>query len=860
MDAKGKAKLKLFIGMAAGVGKTYAMLREARSLRDAGTDVIVALAETHGRAETEALLEGLEVLPRARVARGGTIVEELDLEAVLARKPAVAVVDELAHSNSPGMRHPKRWLDVMDLLEAGISVMAAVNIQHLESLADSVELLTKVPISERVPDSAFDRADELQLVDIPPEELIRRLEEGKVYAPEASRAALANFFSLENIAVLRELALRFATQRAGEEVLEAATGGAARPAANGVLVAVGPSPNSEHLIRWARKHAYSERVPWTCLHVETGTPLDEADKARLESNIQLARDLGAIVATVPSDDVAGAILSFAEKNGVATIVTGKSSLERRSIVAPRTIMERVIRGSGKITVVAVQEKPARRGEAARKRAPAERPRPRQYALAALAVAAATVANLALGDYMGYWAASIPYLATISALSLAVGRGPILLAAALSALLWDFLFIPPRYTFYIRSSEDALMLAMYFVIAIVSGFTTSRLKSSERMLRVREERMALVRDLAQELAGARGMESIAAIGKAYAERAFGLPAEFYFGAGELRDAKGAPPPPGPERDAAERCVASRRPAGRGTQSFPAAGAHYAPLEAPSGAIGAIALRLDKSRAWTSDLESFLGTLAKTVSMAAEREALAREAEALALRAESGRLADLLLSAVSHELRTPLTVIKGNAAALAEGGTATEAEGRELAGEILIGAERLDEVVGNLLSMSRVDSGRIKLRREGVEASEIVYPALERSSAELAGRAVAVEIEEPQPVIDCDARLVIEALANLLRNAARHSSPGAPVRLRAFRAGPGMAAIAVEDGGSGVAPAELGRIFERFYRAEGAAPGGLGLGLPICRGIAEAHGGTASARNLEGGGFEVRLELPAEGEGK
>jgi two-component system sensor histidine kinase KdpD len=861
-EAQARPKLKIYFGMSAGVGKTYAMLKEAHLLIEQGADLVVGWVESHGRAETDALLEGLALVPPKKVEYRGISMSEMDLDAIIARRPAIALVDELAHSNAPGSRHPKRYQDVLDLLEAGISVHTTVNIQHLESMADSVELVTLVPIRERVPDSVFDRADEMQMIDIPPHELIKRLDEGRVYTGEASRDAVRNFFTVGNLAVLREIALRQASQLASHQLFEILRGDSTKrssASSQRILVAVSSSPNSESLIRWARRLTYSLRAEWHCVHVESGARLSESDKDRLQKNLDLARSLGARVESVPSADVVSGVLAYARKNGISIIVVGKSGITGgRGPFARRSTTERIIKESGDIAVFAVQEKVSRDFVLARAARKLRSSPWWQYGAAIVAIGATTALGLALSGYAGYWAAAIPYLATISLLALALDRKPVLLAAFLSALLWDFLYIPPRFTFVINRPEDYLMLALYFLLAITSGWATSRLRANERMLLVREERMSLLRDLASELAGTSGIDDIVAIGVPFLERAFD--AEALVMLGKDKDELKTDPEGGwvaldeKAMSAAAYCYNSGRSAGRHTSTLPAVEWHFAPMDTPNGTIGVIGLRQAQGMAWTEDNEKFLRTMVRTLSLAVERELLSERNRANELGKESERIGKLLLDSVSHELRTPLTVIKGSASALADEETARDATTRRaLVDEIAGASERLDAIVENLLSMNRLESGPLALRRTEADAEDLVAAALK--AADLAGHELEIDEASIDAPISCDAGLIVQTLVNLLRNAAGYSGTGSRITVSAG-AERGWARFAVEDDGPGVREADLPRLFDKFFRAERSAPGGTGLGLAICKGIVEAHGGHIEARNLPGRGFAVSFTLPLE----
>jgi len=870
--AETGSEFRIFLGMAAGVGKTYAMLREARVRAEKGLDLVVAWVEPHGRVDTDALLEGLERIPSLKSGPG--YPAELDLDAVLARRPAIALVDELAHSNGAGMRHPKRYQDVLELLEAGIGVWTTVNIQHLESMADSVELLTLVPVNERVPDSVFDRADEVQLIDLPPEELLLRLAEGKVYRGPAIRGALDNFFTPANLSALRELSLRQVSNMASHRTTRHVSGD--RPgvppdsrggSGGAVLVAVGTSPHGQSLLRWGRRLAYALKVDLECVHVETGERQSEADRARLAANLALARDLGARVRTMDSHDVVRGVVGHATELGAFVIVVGKSGLApRRNRFHAPTLSERLVAESAGTPVFAVQERQLRAPlrEKAR-RAGAALPAP--HLLAALAaVILATGLNLFAAPAIGYWSAAIVYLAVISLLGLALEARAVLIAALASAALWDFLFIPPRFTFVISRTEDLLMLALYVLVALTSGVSMSRIKANARLLAVRSSRLSLLGEMAAALSGTTGLGAIAARAEDFFSRAFDAEIRFLLTdpSGDLDEEGGRGELDTKALSAARYAFEKGVPAGRATRTLPASDWHLHPLEATKGRVGVVGLRVRAGRVWSADQEAWLRTMAETVSIALEREVLAAAARDADRSRESERLGSILLDSVTHELRTPLAVVLGSASALRESllepsGQDAASERRrlaDLAEEIVHGARRLDSIVENLLSMGRLETGARRLRLRACDPADLLSSALAETDDELEGGRVTFEAEADLPELRCDEGLVVQVLSNLLRNAAPHSGPDSQVRLGVAREG-GALVFRVRDDGPGVPAPELAHIFEKFRKAKDGFPGGAGLGLSLCKRIVESHGGCIEAVLPENGGFEIRFSLPLSG---
>jgi two-component system sensor histidine kinase KdpD len=677
---------------------------------------------------------------------------------------------------------------------------------------------------------------------------------------------VSNFFTRANLAVLREIALSHASRLASHEVLDIMRGDrglSSAAASQRILVAVGPSPHGESLLRWARRLAYALRADLDCLSIETGEDLPERDKRSLLGNLDLARSLGASVTTLPNPDVAKGVVEFATSINASFIVMGKSGLSKaRNPFRRPSLAERILKESGNVPVFAVQERPVR--EALRRRIAArlEISSPSQYLLSIGAIGVVTLANFLIAGYVGYWGASIPYLAMISLLALFVGRGPVLLAAFLSSALWDILFIPPRFTFVIANPADMLMLGLYFLVAMTAGWFTGKLKTSERMLKTRELRLQALSSLASNLAGATGRDSI--LGPSIASLRGFFDAEAIVllktEGGELASQPEGGWQPMDEKttSAARYCLESGKPAGRDTDTLPLIDWHFVPMQTPRAAIGVIGLRLAEGRVWTGDLDGFFSTMSRTISIALERELLSEENVANTLSRESERLGKVLLDSVSHEMRTPLTIIQGSASALADEDTGSDSIARRiLLEQISGGAARLDAIVENLLSMNRLESGSFALRLAESDPEELIAAAIAELDKDAGGHQVRVECRDGPFTLDCDGVLIVQVLVNLLRNAVRYAGDAGPITVRYAAADDGSAFFSVDDSGPGLPEVDLRRVFEKFYRSRNAVPGGCGLGLAICKGIVEAHGGTISASNLTRGGLSVRFTLPHRG---
>ncbi len=862
-EQAGKGKLKIFFGMAAGVGKTFSMLKEAARQRSEGIDVVVGYLESHQRRETDELAEGIEVVPRMSLDYRGKILQEMDVDAVKSRKPGLAIVDELAHTNAPGARNRKRYQDVLELLEAGIDVFTTVNVQHLEGFADTVEEIAGISVTERIPDSIFDIADQVVLIDVSPEELLRRLEEGKVYLGDRAQAAAENFFRKPTLTALREMALRHTALLVTHQLASYAQGHARTEtvvAGERLLVAVSPSPNSAHLIRWTRQRAYNLKAEWTALYVETGAPLGGAAQESLRRNMNLARQLGGAMVTLPSDDVALAVIRHARQNAITEIVVGKSGFTTRArLFRRRTIAERVMKMSGDIDVAVVQEKGSNPKRPRIRISSYLRPERASFVKMALVIAAVTGLSLLALPVVGYRSVSIVYLLAVISLAFFTSRVAVLVAAVLSAVLWNFFFLPPRFTFVITKLEDILMFFLYFVTAAALAFLMSRLRSNQAMLDVRARKMTLLLDFSQALSQCASLEEIVRAGLEHIARY--LEAETLV---LLRDETG-----GIERiphsredvgidekeyGAARWCFENRTPCGAYTDTLHMSRYHYIPLLTRDSAVGVLGIRLAEGKSWLKDQEDSLQMLGRSLALSLERELLTEENRRNLMARESERLGRVLLNTVSHELRTPLTTIKGSITALMDPLTGEDADTRgALLTETLTAADRLNAIVENLLSMSRLESGMLRLKRSDtdiIDLVSVVGDALRRQSRE---HPLSIRMDEEVPAVSIDFTLMVQVLSNILTNAARHTPAGTPIELSVERIDTGIG-VTVSDAGPGVRPEELPHLFERFFRGRDAATGGVGLGLSICKGIVEAHGGTISAFINRRGGLAVRIVLP------
>ncbi|MCL4859281.1 MAG: sensor histidine kinase KdpD [Caldilineaceae bacterium] len=864
-----RGRLKIFLGMAAGVGKTYAMLEAAQKQKADGVDVVVGLVETHGRPETEALLDGLELIPRRRIVHRGALLEEMDTDAILARRPQLALVDELAHTNAApadeSPRHRKRYQDVLELLEAGIDVYTTVNVQHFESRADVVRQITGIAVHETVPDSILDAANELELIDLAPEALRSRLAEGKVYTPERVEVAAHNFFRIGNLTALREMALRLTAEHVDHQLRDYMTvKHIAGPWKSGerLMVAVGPSPFSEQLIRWTRRMAYTLEAPWLAVHVETTQPLSPAQKETLARNVALARQLGGEVVVTAGEEIAEALLHLAHQRNVSQIVVGKPLRSPwYDLLRGGSPVDRLIRTSGDIDIYVVTRQPsATRTAAPRPMTDGIRSQWEDYLWAAAIVAVTTVINLLLLPWFGYRANGLIQLLIVQLIAVYIGRGPAILAATISALSWNFLFMPPQFTFFIHTPEDTLLFLLYFALAIVTGNLTARLRAQERQARHNADRTMALYTLAHGAAVANALEDVLRTAVAQVGQSFDAEVALF-----LSDAGKMLGPPHPcstltldekEQAVANWVFAHGRPAGRFTESLPLARATYLPLLTTGRVVGVMGIRTRGEQPLRVDQEVLLETFASHIALVIERELLNEAAQQAATLRESERLYTTLLNSISHELRTPLSTIRGAAGILLDPESTPTAEARStLLDDIQGAADRLNRLVENLLDMSRLDAGRLQLKREWCDVSEVIGVAVKRLEVDLADHPLTIRCPPDLPLVWMDFALIEQVLVNLLDNACRYTEPGAAIEVMAQQEGASLV-IRVTDHGPGVPPHAQAAIFDKFYRIAGSSAGGTGLGLSICRGIVEAHGGALTLESAPGRGARFVTRLPAE----
>ena len=840
-----RGKLKIFFGMSPGVGKTYAMLLAAREKQAEGCEVVVGIVETHGRKETEALLEGMPIMPRLQIEYRGTTLTEMDLDAILTWHPGLAVVDELAHTNAPGSRHPKRYQDVLELLDAGIDVYTTLNVQHVGSRSDTVLQITGAPVSETVPDSVLDVADEIVLVDLTPDQLRTRLAEGKVYLGERAEWAAKNFFRESNLTALREMALRVVAEHVDRDLREIMSEqGIPGPWKSGdrLLVAVSASPYSERLIRYTRRLASSMEASWIVANIEGPRPLSQEEQTRLTRYIALARQLGAEVISTPGRDVAETLLRVARENNVTQIVIGKPLGTRWFTFWKRDLLRWLMRHSGNIDIhmIPAEESTQPRRESLEERL--ARAPWQEFGIALGIAAGVTGFSWLIVDFIDYRAVALFYLFAVVLAGMRLRRWPTLILAALSALLWNFLFIPPRFTFYISKLEDFMMFGAYFVIAVVIGHLATQLHEREQAERRREERAMALYRLTRTLAASRDLSQAL-------PRVLQLTRDFFQAdaAVWLRDENGLTQHPAStfvpskkDESVAMWAFQKKHAAGKSTDTLPDSECLHVPLVTGDRAEGVLSVRLKTLP--TLEQRELLDAFGAQLALFLNKERALEESRVAQISKQSQKLQKALFDSVSHELKTPL-------AAMAVALQQPEPNRAEL--QQAVG--RLTRTVDHLLDATRLESGLLQPVREWCDPADILREAV--AHARLSDGVVKFSVARDLPTISVDTRLVEQALVTLLSNAVAHSPGGETIEVSAARDDNAIVFF-VADHGRGLAPGEESKVFEKFYRGPGTAPGGLGLGLSIARQLIEAQGGEIIAQNREdtrGSRFSIRIPI-------
>jgi two-component system sensor histidine kinase KdpD len=868
-----RGRLKIFLGYVAGVGKTYAMLEAAHQRREEGLDVAVAYVETHKRKETEALLKGLEIIPRQQVNYRGTTITEMDLDGVLRRHPQLALVDELAHSNAPGSRHPKRYQDVEELLTNGINVYTTVNIQHLESLKDVIQQITGVVVYETVPDSLVDEAYEIELIDLPTDELLQRLHDGKVYVPDQAARALENFFRKGNLTALRELSMRRAADRVDDQMLsymEAHAIPGPWPTRERILVTISSHPMGEHLVRTGRRLAETLNAEWVVMFVETPGHLrmPAENQQRIQRNLTLAEELGAKAINIPGKSVAEVVIDFAHHNNITKIIAGKPLRPRWFEFLRGSVIDQIIRESGNIDIYVVSEGTADPQKVIPSTWRPHRPWNR-YILSIGLVGLSTLIGIPLHAFLDPTNLVMLYLAAVVIAAVFLGRGPSILASFLSVLAFDFFFTEPRLTFQVSDTQYLLTFIGLLLVGLIISGSASLLQSQVELLKQRDRQTQAINQLSRELTGAADLRQVLDTIVRNVNEIFDRDVVILLPEGEKLILLASTPGFGlgeNELAVAVWAFKNSKTAGRGTDTLPASEIRYIPLKSAHGTVGVLGIKpLDPQKSLTIDQRMLMEGFANLSALAIERVSFAEQAAQSEMLRNTEKLQTALLNSISHELRTPLASITGVLTSLSESEKAEQPENKltpetriELIESAIDQARQLNRLVENLLDMTRLEAGAIHLNREPTDVQDLISTVTNQMAERLEDHPFRLDLPGDIPLVAMDAVLIGQVLINLLDNACKYSSPGSPIIVSA-KSNEDQIIISIRDFGLGIPSEDLDRVFDKFYRVQHYNQiVGTGLGLSICKGIVEAHGGKIWAANNPDRGVTITFKIPVQAE--
>ncbi|HEY5040212.1 MAG TPA: sensor histidine kinase KdpD [bacterium] len=865
--AEKRGKLKIFFGASPGVGKTYAMLEAARAKKAEGVEVVVGLVETHGRKETAAQLEGLEILPPLELEYRGTKLKEFDIDGALKRKAGLLIVDELAHTNGEGARHLKRWQDVQELLDLGVNVYTTLNVQHLESLNDIVAQVTGVVVRETLPDKVLEKADEVELVDLPPDDLLKRLQEGKVYVPDAAQRAIQNFFRKGNLIALREMALRTAADRANDQVQRYRKDKAITQTwatSDRLLVCVSSNATSANLVRAAHRMAKGLKAEWIALYVETPAQAQLPPEIRSQAvrHLRLAEQLGAETATLSGEDFTEEVMDYARSRNITKIFMGKPPRYSWKNFFKPSPVDRLLRESGDIDIYVT------RGEEATPLPARTRLSPKPvpwggFSYALLVVALSTAVAWLIFPRVELANLIMIYLLGILAVSYRQSLGPSTLASFLSVLAFDFFFVPPRFSFAVSDTQYIFMFLVMLLVGLSISNLTVRIREQARLSRLRERRTASLYALSRELASTRGTQELLEIAVKHISEVFEssvvafMPDEhgrLKARCGAITDFNLTPK----EMGVAHWAYDLGQMAGKGTDTLPSTEALYAPLLATGAPVGALGVKPSSpDRLFIPEQLHLLEAFAHQTALAVAGDKLEDKQRATQIQMETEKLRSSLLSSVSHDLRTPLAAITGSISSLLENGEALGAATRkDLLENVYDEAERLERLVNNLLEMTKLESGAIRPNKEPNYPGEVIGSAIARLEEKLKGRKLTTHIPPDLPLVPMDGLLIEQVLVNLLDNALKYTPEGSPLEISAS-VQKGRLEVEVADQGPGLPAEDLEKLFDKFYRGPQKEKSGAGLGLSICKGIVQIHGGEITAENRPGGGSLFRFTVPLSG---
>jgi len=861
--AETEGKLKIFLGMVAGVGKTYAMLTEAHLLKKEGVDVVMGLVEPHQRVDVAKLMEGLPSIPLKKVEYRGILASELDIDAVLSKSPKVILIDELAHTNIPGSRHTKRYLDILEILKHGIDVHTCLNIQHLESLNDTIKEITGLSIKETVPDSFLERANEIVIIDLPPDALLKRLKEGKIYPGENIDPALNNFFREGNLAALREIALRFLAEKVENELRDYKVLNRISQVwktGNRLMVGVFASPYSETLIRATKRIAGALGASWIGVYVDTGHILSEEEKRLLENNLTSVTSLGGEVIATKDDDIVNGLLRVARQNQITQIVVGKTKKTWKNFLYRNTLLDKLFKHSSEIDILVV----ATETEAKNKKAklPAK-----DIGIELLhiywgigVVGLTTFLSVFLSNFIGYHAIGLVYLLAITFSAIYLRLEVVLGMAFFASVLWNFLFIPPLYTFVIAAPEDWMMVIMNFVAAAVIGILTRRIKNKQKILESRETTTTELYHFTKAISTLRDVDSMVKVAIEHITPVFRVKIAVLLRSSSKTDKlilhrESSAFLGQKDISIAKWVLQNGTPAGKFTDTLPSSDFYFTPLKTVMETIGVLAVELKDHKTFMYEeklfLDSFSGQLASGIAREKMEDAL-HEAK---LFEESNRIYNTLMDSVSHELKTPLAVIHGSATALKEEKILSNKDAvSNLVDEIIKGSQRMQHLVENILDINRIETNKLQLKKEPTSISEVIMMAINKLEVQLKENTVKINIEENLPLLSLDFVFMEQAIRNIIDNACKHTPKDTEINISAKRLKDSIE-INIEDNGMGLPKENPNKVFEKFFRARPTVTGGTGLGLTISKSIIELHGGNVVASNKETGqGARFTITLP------
>lgn len=865
-----RGRLKIFLGAAPGVGKTYQMLDSGRAQRADGVDTVIGVVETHGRAETAALVEGFEIIPRKTISYRGQPLDEMDLDAIIARAPALVLVDELAHTNAAGSRHPKRYLDVLELLDHGIDVYTTVNIQHVESLNDVVAQITRIRVRETVPDSVIDRADDIEIIDLTPDDLIKRLNEGKVYLPKTAQRAIRNYFSPGNLTALRELALRRTAQRVDAQLLNHMQAHAIKgpwPSGDRVLVCIDSSARGPALVRHAKRQADRMRASWTALHVELAqdSRMSDPEKDRIAETLRLAEQLGGESITLPGQTVVREVLRYVGANNVSHIIVGRSDRPRWRQWIEGAVAQDLIAQAADLSVhVITGREREERGSRTPVSTAAEALRPGPYLLALGYNAVAVVIGLALFHILDVRNIALVFLMAVLTSAATAGLWPALFASIAGALAYNYFFLAPYHSLAIGDAESVVALVFFLGAAAVTSNLTARVHRQARAARMRARTTESLYLFSKRLSIAGTLDDVLWVTVNQMATMLRLNTVALLPEGDRVSVRAGFPPDDTLADfdiaAAQWAYEHQRPAGRGADTLPGAQRLYLPLRTGRMTIGVIGLDSEKSGPiMTPDQSRLFDALAEQAALAIERIQLVDDLDQARLGAEADKLRAALLTSISHDLRTPLAGVMGAAGTLRDYFDALPKEARhDLLDTVVKESERLNRFISNLLDMTRIETDAMEPNMSPLWLDEAVGSVLRRADKLLSDHRTAVQLEDDLPPVRLDPVLFEQVLFNLLDNAAKYAPPGSLIAIDAHTDGDHLI-LRISDEGPGIPEPDLERVFDIFYRVRksDSVQAGTGLGLSICRGFIEAMGGRINASNREdrsGAMFTLRLPFP------